>query len=73
MKSSNLLERGYNPSTRELHVKFANGKTYIHSDVSLSQWTDFIGAESAGKHYAATFRGNDAHPHRILEGPKTDD
>ncbi len=78
VKSSNLLERGYDPGKRELHVKFGTrkgdevfgAKTYVHSNVSPEQWAHFIAAESAGKHYASTFRGNDKHPHRILPEPK---
>lgn len=65
ISSANLASVGYDPETRELHVAFRSGPTYIHSDVSADHHAEMIAAESPGKHYFAKTRGQEKHPHRI--------
>lgn len=56
VKSSNIEAIGHDPATREMHVRFSGGKTYVVHGVSPEQHAEFMAASSKGSHYSATFR-----------------
>lgn len=39
---------GYDAVTRELHVEFTSGRTYVYLDVPAPTWRDFEASESKG-------------------------
>lgn len=55
--SSNISAIGYSPESGELHVRFADGRTYAHQDISAMQYACLMAAPSKGKHYRANFKG----------------
>lgn len=67
-KSSMIDEIGYDTETKMLRVKFKNGKTYDHPDVSMEKYAAFTGANSVGGFYNTKIR--DAHPGQMLKKPK---
>jgi hypothetical protein len=48
----------HDPETNELHVRFKNGKRYLHRDVTVNDHQDLMNAESLGKHYNARIKGH---------------
>lgn len=49
VSSSNVEAIGYDPATRELHVRFLkSGLTYVYYDVDEFVFTDFRNANSIG-------------------------
>lgn len=63
VKSSRMRAIGYDPDSRELHVRFRED-TYIYPNVSAGQHAALMSAESHGKHFHKHIRGNPNHPHR---------
>lgn len=52
VRSSTLESIGYDPETRELHVRFARAAvTYVYLDVERSVFQSFLGAESKGQFF----------------------
>jgi hypothetical protein len=51
VKSSSISAVGYNPSARELHVKFTNGGSYIFEGISPEKHQALISAPSVGTHF----------------------
>lgn len=49
VKSSNIEAIGYDPASRELHVKFKSGG-YVYADVAPDKHAALMKAESKGKH-----------------------
>lgn len=56
---------GHNPETNELHVRFKNGKRYLHTGFSAKDHDEFTNADSMGKHYNENIRGK--FPHLLVE------
>ena len=47
--STSIEAIGYDPATRELHVRFLkSGETYVYYDVEYSEFEEFKGANSKG-------------------------
>ena len=57
VESSNVLEVGYKPTTKELYVTFRNG-TYIYSDVSQNTYLQLLQSVSKGKFINANIIGS---------------
>ena len=57
-KSQMFSQYGYDPDTKTLAVRFANGGTYTYPGVTPEAFASMEGAESIGKHFAAHIRGN---------------
>lgn len=57
VESSSLKARGYDAERRILAVQFANGHIFHYGSFPLETATEFGGAESAGKFYAAHIKG----------------
>lgn len=58
VESSSITTIGYDPETRVLEVEFKNGKLYRGQDVSPNDATDFLNAESVGRHFNEKIKGN---------------
>lgn len=56
-ESSNVKEVGYDPATRTLGIRFANGKLYHYEDVPDDVYTDLLEADSIGGFIAKNVRG----------------
>lgn len=54
--SSNITGAEYNPTTKELTVKFHGGRSYLYRGVPRDLWDDFDSAESKGSFFAARIR-----------------
>ncbi len=52
VKSSNLREIGYDPTSHELRVVFASGAVHDYSGVSPERYAGLMSAESHGKYFA---------------------
>ena len=48
---SNIEVIGYHPESRELHVRFKGGSTYIHDDFPPELYADFKSSDSKGRFY----------------------
>lgn len=49
---------GYDADNEDLYVSFRDsGAEYRYSDFSYSDWTDFINADSLGKHFNSYIKG----------------
>jgi hypothetical protein len=60
--SSNIESIGYDPQAKRLEVVFLpKGTRYHYHDVEQEDWRAFIGAESAGKHFAQVFKAKYTH------------
>lgn len=46
--SSNVASAGYDPDTRELHVTFHSGATYVYEGVPESTYHDLLSTDSVG-------------------------
>lgn len=64
LRSSNVAAAGYDPETRELHVEFAGGSTYVYSDVDAATAAGLMTAPSPGKYL--NMHVKDAHDARRL-------
>lgn len=56
VQSSVISHIGYEPEKRELTVRFHNGTFHTYEDVSSEEYSNFLGAESLGKHFNENFR-----------------
>lgn len=54
--SSNLEAAKYDESTRELIIRFKNGRAYKYPDVSPELYADLLAADSAGSFFATQIR-----------------
>ena len=57
VKSSNILQIGYDPKIKILLVKFKNDVMYEYSEVPSGIYKNFIGAPSLGKYFALQIKG----------------
>lgn len=55
--SSNIASLGYDEPSQTLEVVFTNGGRYRYGDVSQKVYDDLIGAESIGKQFAQSIKG----------------
>ena len=58
LKSSNIDGAHYDPATRTLTVKFKSGSAYRYHDCAQHHYDDLCKAESPGKYFSRTIRGN---------------
>ena len=58
LKSSNIEGAHYDPATRTLTVKFKSGSAYRYHDCAQHHYDDLCKAESPGKYFSRTIRGN---------------
>lgn len=56
VKSSNILQIGYNFSLSELKVKFKGGSIYLYSNVPVNVFLNFTKADSIGKYFHANIK-----------------
>jgi hypothetical protein len=60
--SSNLVAVGYAPATKELHVQFKSGRTYVHVDVPPTVHRGLMAAKppegSHGRYYNDRIKGS---------------
>ena len=68
VKSSNISAIGYDPATKELHVKFKSGETYAYGNVDEKAHAALMAAPSIGGHLSKTIKPN--HPARKLKAEK---
>lgn len=69
VKSSIISEIGYDPETKDLTIRFTNGKAYVYKNVSPETAQQVMDAESVGKAFHAEIKGKyEAVP--IEEKPK---
>lgn len=59
--SSNVEAVGYDPTLRELHVRFLNGGTYIYYEVEEFQFLDMTSGISVGTYLNQIIKPN----HRV--------
>lgn len=57
VKSGQIVSIGHDPATSTLEIEFPRGALYRYTGVSAEDAAKFIGAESAGKHFAAHIKG----------------
>lgn len=55
--STNIAAVGYRRETRTLRVRFRDGSEYDYADFGPVQYSELVGAESIGVHFAANIRG----------------
>ena len=55
--SSNVSAIGYDRTSRELHVAFIRGGTYVCYDVDELVFQKFMNAESKGRYFRANIKG----------------
>jgi len=65
--SSNLKEVGYRSDTKDLHVAFKRGDTYVHAGVPPEVHDALMKASSHGKYYNENIKGR--YPQYRLEKP----
>jgi hypothetical protein len=51
VKSSSLLEIGYDPTEQKLEVKFQSGRVYQYFGVPRASYEAFMAAESKGRFF----------------------
>lgn len=73
VESSNIEAIGHDPAAREMHVRFKPGKdgkrgVYIYAEVPEEVHSDWLAAESIGKHFHANIKGKFAH--RFVADPE---
>jgi hypothetical protein len=61
VKSSNLTHIGYDEASRELHVTYKSGKTYVWPDVDPDFHQRLMAAESHGKFMNAHVGAGNKH------------
>lgn len=56
--SSQIAERGYDPATKTLALKFTRGQgqIYHYPDFEPGTWDEFVLAESAGKFFGSKIK-----------------
>ena len=62
VSSSNLEAVGYDPATKELHVRFKSGSTAQYFDVPEDVHQQLVSAPSVGKHYHQHIKGRFPRP-----------
>lgn len=64
--SSNIHSHGHDPERNVLAICFRSGggagSTYHYQNVTSAMYEEFKKAESLGKHFHTTIRGNDKYP-----------
>ena len=55
--SSNVAAIGYDRASRELHVAFVRGGTYVCYDVDERVFHEFMNAESKGRYFRTNIKG----------------
>ena len=55
--SSNVAAIGYDRTSRELHVAFTRGGTYVCYDVDELVFQEFMNAESKGRYFRTNIKG----------------
>ena len=61
VKSGNIDSIGYCPDTKTLVVQFKNGSIYHYHDVEKSAHSEFMAADSHGKHLHDAIKGKYDH------------
>jgi hypothetical protein len=57
LTSSYLSGMSYNPETRELDIRFKNGRIYSYYNVPPNVAEDMLTASSAGEFYSTNIKG----------------
>lgn len=70
--SSQLESVGYDPETMKLHIRFlskgrSGGSLYEYDNVDLETYNGLVGADSVGRYFGSTIKGNSNYPYRKLE------
>ena len=55
--SSNLHSVGYDPATKDMHVRFHSGNTATYRNVPPETHQAFVSAPSVGKHFHQHIKG----------------
>jgi KTSC domain len=58
IQSKMLSHVGYDEATKELHITFGKGGSYVYHDVPKEAHEAFMAAESKGKHYLGHIKNN---------------
>jgi hypothetical protein len=61
VSSSNVAAIGFDPETKQLHVRYKSGGTYVYHDVPAEKHEALMKAESKGKHLAEHIKGKHSH------------
>jgi hypothetical protein len=56
--SSNIATLAHDRKTKEMRVRFNNGKVYVYDNVDDQEFQDFLDAPSTGRHFATVIRPN---------------
>lgn len=64
--SSNLASVGYDPDSRDLHVRFKSGATHRYAGVSAEHHAGLMASDSKGKYFHANIRN--AYPSEKVDG-----
>jgi hypothetical protein len=55
--SSSVIEAvGYDAASKELHVRFTNGRTYVYFDMEPFQFEQLLSADSKGSYFNREIR-----------------
>jgi hypothetical protein len=69
--SSQIESVGYDPDTMKLHIRFLSkrgpGSLYQYDNVDLETFNGLVGADSVGRYFGSTIKGNSNYPYRKLE------
>lgn len=57
VSSSMINSIGYEPNTSTLEIEFSSGVVWQYYDFPESSWYEFENAESHGKHFHASIKG----------------
>jgi hypothetical protein len=67
VESSQIASIGHDPATNTLAIRFKGktgpGSLYHYPNFTAEQFAAFQAAESNGKHFGHSIRGNAKHPH----------
>lgn len=58
VKSSNILEIGYNETQQKLVVRFMSNKLYVYEAVPVTVYKDFLYATSLGQYFGLNIKNN---------------
>jgi hypothetical protein len=71
VQSSQFKRVGYDATTQKMRIDFGKS-TYEYSNVSGEDYAQFMGADSLGRHFGATFKKNDKFPFQRLSTEEHD-
>jgi hypothetical protein len=61
VKSSTITEVAYDPAEQRLHVRFKSGGEYCYHDVPPGLHADMMAADSVGKFFHSSVKGQFRH------------